>query len=787
MPTKKSEAVKAVEENGAVRMKTIRRGLKPLVQSQAIADTLRDFAERSGITRHVVSLVANELVLRGEVHEIDDWFLWYTRVWSAVDFNVKSSGLKKDNPFIAPVRRVFQKYPLLLENLRQAVPERVPVMTRQQECNTMAVAACEHTKAFTHRVLATMTVKVTNILWNLEGDLRCVQKAAAAAQRHVLDTPTEASEVALRAKLLGAGVTARQATAIVLMSREERCLLGDLAASPDHKKRWSYVVKSNKLCWQLVVHLKRYSAHMSEFMEKEFMLPREEGGGDGGGGADEEEEAEEASATEEPLPSEQRKWTRYRKPRPFTVLPVFKLQASMMYYGYTEVEALFGYIHAHETAVYDKKHPKSAYPKRKRGVSDDEMKAAVEEHKAYEQQRVDQRPTLHVPDKLHFARGVLREKRMVEEGVDKAGFLSDSNESKGWMLSNFRTNGVVVTLTFVTNDEAVSGIAELVDKNYSSVPACDGVDVATCGRGLWHIRQTEGSVACSSAINVVSVDPGLRKPVQWSTVGSDANLADSPEVATFGDIDESTWLRQSGRSDRTTWEERRRKHNRDYAASLDKFSGVLRRTTDVAAFSKYVKVCAETLPDLVSELCHRRRSLRSWLSQRRLQSYISRVANRLANIEPKRMKMSSRSLHGALLSSDERQQLLDRIRARRKEKEASRPTAVFFGDGEFSHTMRGHVSIPKKSILHELGTRVPTILIDEYNTSSKCVCGQPLRNATNEPACRVRVHQDGGDCHALRCGICDRDELATLNIAQASLSALAQRPWPAHLLRRSNP
>tara|TARA_B110001450_G_scaffold206697_1_gene196888 strand:+ start:494 stop:796 length:303 start_codon:yes stop_codon:yes gene_type:complete len=63
---------------------------------------------------------------------------------------------------------------------------------------------------------------------------------------------------------------------------------------------------------------------------------------------------------------------------------------------------------------------------------------------------------LHVPDKLHFARGVLREKKMAEDGADvKAGFLSDSNKNKGWILSNFRTNGVVVTLTFATNDEAL--------------------------------------------------------------------------------------------------------------------------------------------------------------------------------------------------------------------------------------------------------------------------------------------------------------------------------------------
>ena len=196
----------------------------------------------------------------------------------------------------------------------------------------MAVAACEHTKAFPHRVMATMTVKVTNIIWNLHGDLRCVQKAAEAARGHVLDAPNEASEAALRAKLLKAGVTPREADDIVLMSREERCLLGDLAASTDYMKRWSYVFKCNKLCWQLVVHLKRYSAYMSEFMQNEFMLPPEQGGGDGGI-EEEEVEEDEASATEEHLPSEQRKWTRYRKPRPFTVLPVFKTRGPQVDYG----------------------------------------------------------------------------------------------------------------------------------------------------------------------------------------------------------------------------------------------------------------------------------------------------------------------------------------------------------------------------------------------------------------------------------------------------------------------
>ena len=798
--TKESEAVKAVKQNGPMRMHTIRRGLKPLVQSQAIADVLRDFSERSGITRHVVSLVANQLLLSSEVWEVDNWFHWYTRVWTAVDYAVNPKGLNntEGNPCIAPVKRVFRKYPVLLQNLRLAVPERVPVMARQQECNTMAVATQQHIKGFTDRVFSMMTVKVTNIIWNLHGDVRCVKKAAGAAKSHILADPEKASEGALRSKLLKIGVTAREATAIVLLSRAERLLLGELASSPDYRRRWTYVLKCDNRCWQLIPHLKRYSAYMSEFMETEYMLPPEQGGGPGEDDAaaqeaeeeaekeeeEEEEEDDDAVATEEPLPSERRKWTRFRKPKPFTILPVFKLQASMMYYGYTEVKALFGYIHGKEMEEFERRYPKVDRPKRKRGVTLEAAKEAADAHAAYEEKRASKRPIIHTPDPLYFARGVLRERRMVKDGVNLPGMLTDAHANDGWKLTNFRTNGVVVCLTFGSNSEAVVGVEELMEKDYTTVPVCYGVDVATCQRGLWHLRQTDGTVSCSSPVRVISVDPGLHKPVQWSKLQSDVRPVDMPQHATFGDIDESTWSRLSGRTDRCVWEKRRRAANANYSKAIDAFSGVLRRTANGSTFSNYVKVCASTLVSRIEELCHRRRSLRSWLSQRRLQSFISRVANRIAHIDPNRMKTSRRSLHGSLLSPEERQALLGRIRQRRKEKKQT--TVVFFGDGEFNHAMRGHISIPKKSILHELGTRVPTILIDEYNTSSKCVCGLPLRNATNDSACRVRVHKDGGDCHALRCGICDRDELATLNIAQASMAALAQQAWPAHLLRPSS-
>ena len=80
-----------------------------------------------------------------------------------------------------------------------------------------------------------------------------------------------------------------------------------------------------------------------------------------------------------------------------------------------------------------------------------------------------------------------------------------------------------------------------------------------------------------------------------------------------------------------------------------------------------------------------------------------------------------------------------RARERRHERRTNTPRrrcVVFFGDGFFGHH-RGHASVPKKSVVRELGIRTPTLLIDEYLTSKTCLCGRRLQDA--ETARRVRV------------------------------------------------
>ena len=181
-------------------------------------------------------------------------------------------------------------------------------------------------------------------------------------------------------------------------------------------------------------------------------------------------------------------------------------------------------------------------------------------------------------------------------------------------------------------------------------------------------------------------------------------------------------------------------------------------------------------------MCHRRRSLKRWLTRRRLQSFLSTVANDMTNLTSARLR--NRKLKEPLMTPEERLGVRARLRellSDKKNKRGRRRCVVFFGDGQYGH-VRGHAAVPKKSIIHELGVRTPTLLIDEYRTSKTCFCGRGLETAHGGK--RVRVHTDNGDdCQAFQHGVTDRDELATLNIATAALSCLRGWAWPAHLCR----
>jgi len=756
--TQTSAALKEVKANGRVRMQTVRCGLKKAVRSEGLSDVFRDFAVRVGAVRHVVSLVANALIIRHGATNIESWYKWYNNIWSAVDYVVEPSGMKSTNPHIGEVRSILDEFPDLLSNLRTSVPERCPCMLRVKECFEMGTATEQHLGSFSDRLEAFVTVRVVELLAENNDSTASTKDVIVSIKHFILADPEKADTSKLLEKLKTAKVTKPNArNALVGWAQEERTLLDELVQSSKSKERWFYVVKCKSQCWKLVTHLARYSTYMAhELRNDRLLLERLQ------------EQSNESGVPMVDLIRRHRKWSRILKPRPFSILPIYKLQACLVYYGYTEVKELYSFIHAAEMRKYIETHPK---PSRKRKTAENSGSEAFDEAMRTWESKAPQR---FDPNPSEFAKTIFRDKLPISTNVGQQKIVC------------FRTDGVKLCITFASNDTPISGVEELVDKGYLSVPICEDVDVSVEKCGLWHLTQNNGgTIKCSTPVDICCVDPGLHKPVEWSSMKSNVkpNCSDVVKAATLDFVSEDTWMRLSGRGESNVWEKRRRAANPEYGEALEALSTTMRHSADYETFREYLAVCGQTLTVRFDELCHRRRSLRSWLSDRRSQSFLSRMANRIANQESVKIRTTT-SAYTKAMSPQELEELRKRAKAARIRRKDSK-TVVFFGDGEFNHAMRHHVSIPKKSILHELGTRVPTILIDEYSTSKKCVCGASLCNQTDETACRVRVHQDGGDCEALRCGICDRDELATLNIAMASLTCIARQPWPVHLQRKS--
>ena len=185
-----------------------------------------------------------------------------------------------------------------------------------------------------------------------------------------------------------------------------------------------------------------------------------------------------------------------------------------------------------------------------------------------------------------------------------------------------------------------------------------------------------------------------------------------------------------------------------------------------------------------AELTSVARSAARWQQKRCLARFIGRLCDRLFHRTSTRPKKNQPPQdRPSATTTSEREELRRRlIEVRRQRMET--PTTVFFGDASYGPSMRGHNAIPKKSLLRELCHRGLTFLLDEYKTSKMCPCGHDELKTTGY---RFRAHKsDGAACPLLTrlaAGSCDRDALASLNMASCALCALAGRTRPEHLCR----
>ena len=827
-------------------------GKRGVLQASALPllEHLHSYAVKRGIGAHVVSLVANSIVIANPTLSIPNFQLFYTQVWSDVDrYFTKSEN--KTAKFASEVDAFFAAHPAPPE-ATTLLSTPVPVLVRQTDCKALGMASETHLQNFRSRLVR--HVKATVVRAQLQADV-CVQDEQRLARLCVACIEAHTDKLAEATTKLDAqfadkdkpcheSVVERLRTLIA----QERAALGGLLDRYEYEKTittdkvkhkvkvWSTqtqlarALHDNKHAHELLSHSKRISDASLQLLAEIGLptpsnhAPLNEDDADNADGdtcldfdaddpeADEElEEPEElqtpASGTSEEERALWRVWTRSRRPKPFSLLPLAKCRRAMAYYGLTELEQMFSALRS-----ADRKKAKSEAVEReqtgsrKRGRDEDETEGAMPKAT---QSDVSAPPWADAPDKDEIWRQVFTFKHI--KGKRQVGDpAAASSDARGWRVACFRTNGVKTVLTFVSGTAeaaAAPHTPELLKKGYNIPVPREKVDMST-PRGLYRVQQKStakggpsvraGSTSYRNDLaadlqatehdDACLLDAGFLRPFQGMEIpihAMNASATRMAEAGSFWHLTKDEWMRESGRDEQARVETKRRNKNQAYRQAIDTLSSTRRRTADATTFAGYASASMATLDARCTELVAEARCRFRFEHMKLLSSFLSRVADRMANRTTNRLK--SRLKREAGLTDEETEALRVKLRERRAFVREHNPRRmVFFGDGQFRSSMRGHPSMPKKKILKLLAVRVPTILLDEFRTSCQCPCGnsalidQPLQPTDGK---RVRVHKtDGGECSVLKL-INDRDETATVNFVLAVFAAIMNAPWPVHLRR----
>ena len=663
------------------------------------------YARVRGVGSHVVSVVANSMLidepdLQSTVTNVQ---LFFTQVWSSVDRYFTGRKDSRDK-FGAYVRAFFVRNPLGDECAR-LLSDPVPVMTRQQDCAALAVATIAHLRSFETRLRKHLRAALVSIQIST-GDGKLHPKEAEAAKlvgNAVLAGEGEAADSA-RVRLesflqneFASEDGSREEGARALV-RNERTALGDLLRcyvyekGPDKvptmstRSRLSAIKASvdmaNKFAHLLLPQMVRVSNADLALMHTHDLLPasdrvceaEESDSNATDGDVDIEcDDQEERDREKEGEGDGKTPWRKNRRPKPFTVLPISKLRPAMAYYGPTELENMYSAVQKQAGGVSGKK-------RKDRETADDDEHG----HDATASQ-CDLGTELFDFTKV--------------KGKTKVG--KSGPEGRRWRLACFRTNGYVVSLTFVSgSSDTVQAphVADLVDAGYK-IPIPDQKVTRETPRGLFRISAERNDLAADHEWrendSVAIVDPGLLRPVQvGTTTASFLNgVRTGGQIACAANlwhVNNAEWMQGSGRMRQQEVEEKRRRKNESYGASLDALSQTRRKCTDATLFAEFARVAMATLDARTEELMAESRVLFRWKCSKTLESFLSRVADRIADRTSTRLSRQptgEKDHVASSLTTEERESLREKLRAekaRRFRGGGGRMRTVFFGDGTFS-------------------------------------------------------------------------------------------------------
>jgi len=319
------------------------------------------------------------------------------------------------------------------------------------------------------------------------------------------------------------------------------------------------------------------------------------------------------------------------------------------------------------------------------------------------------------------------------KGKKYANNPQDDPKKRGWYLHSFRTNGVIASLTFISGSkEAVTSphIGELIKAGYQITEPSEKVDMNT-GRGLFRVTQKRNDLATDMKLEpndqAVCIDPGFLRPIQMGIMNAKELLNSTAENITrkaiFTHYTKEEWMKESGRSHQAIVEKKRREKNEAYGLALDKLAQTRRRCATQSDFSEYAKEAMETLVIRTSEMMCEKRCLFRWKCEKRLQSFLARVADVAFDRASTNVKRHSKY---SILNEEEREALRVKMcQVRKERREENKRRIVFFGDGQFKCTMKGQPSIPKKKLLKLMAVRGVQCFLTN-TTHQKCAhAGMP--------------------------------------------------------------
>jgi hypothetical protein len=366
----------------------------------------------------------------------------------------------------------------------------------------------------------------------------------------------------------------------------------------------------------------------------------------------------------------------------------------------------------------------------------------------------------------------------------QAGLGTCSDQHPPWFVNNITTDGLQVNVTLATKivDPLIPGIAELVNKGYSSIKTTYNAEAHT--RGLFAAADVlpdpltsildEKDPRCF--VEVVGVDPGqkLLYTAAAARVTSATTPTDFKKIKPcFRSSSDHKFLSLSKAL--RNFEDERRAVNGQYRNAISQLGAVSMRTPGGVA--AYANVLHANFGIMVEEKMSWQRRCKRFDAKRAKARAIARMARDIAG-----GSSEAAALRKMGPEPERRSRLLQKMRTRLAGNHRTWNRVVFFGNAQFGHGSRG--PLPRKELIKAIALLVPVVLMDEYRTSKAC-CGCGLNLVQVDGS---RMYQCGSctpEGQNLDCAVrfIDRDINASVNIAMCGINMLLGRSRPPALCR----